>query len=148
MPLNVQPIASAEEIAEKQLRNSANAGQDWLKGVLNPSKDFREAGVKAKEKHKAETIKALNEDRYAKGLQAVNVEDVITTINKVGPQAYVAGIQARESQIRAGIAKRVPLMVEAKRVLDAMPNATDQDRLQKMIKNVELQKGLGAKLRG
>jgi hypothetical protein len=148
MPLNIKSVADASDITTKMLKNSGNAGQDWLQGVLNPSASFVAAGIKAKEKHKTETQKALNEDRYAKGLAKVNIEDVIATINKVGVSAYTNGISAREPQIRAAFEKLVPLLREAKAKLDAMPVATDADREKKMLENLRLMREIGARMRG
>ena len=131
-PISVTVVPSGDVMAEKLIRRAGQAGDDWVKGVQNPSRDFKEAGVRAAGKHKNNTMIALNENRYAKGMAKVDVNEAIATAVAVGASGYTAGIAARSAKIVRVFNDLSPRLAAVKRTIDAMPDETDAQREQRL----------------
>lgn len=132
-PISVTVVPTGDQMAEKLIRRATQAGDDWVKGVQNPSADFKEAGIRAAGKHKTRTMEALNEDRYRKGLAKVDVNEAIDTAVRVGASGYSAGVQAREAKIKRVMSDLSPRIAAVKRAIDAMPQDTDAQREQRLL---------------
>lgn len=131
-PITVELVPTAERWAEKQIRKSQEAGNDWVEGVQRPSRSFKEAGIAAAGKHKNNTQLALNEDRYRKGMAKTNEDEAIATAVKVGASGYTAGIAARTDKIRRVVTELQPKVAALKRTIDAMPQDTDAQREERL----------------
>ncbi len=147
-PITIQRVLTGAEAADKLIKNAGNAGADWEKGVQRPAANFQEAAIKAKEKHKNNTQKALAEDRFAKGMAKVNVDEAIATALAVGASGYTAGINARKSKITRVFGELMPLIATNAEVVDRLPDATDADREKRMVENLRGMREIGKKRRG
>ncbi len=141
-------IPTAEEQAERLIRNATNNAQDWLKNTLDPSKDPIDEAKKAEAKYATNTQKAIQEKRFSKGLDRVDRDAMRETIEKVGASGFAAGIANRASKILESRRVLVPLQEAAVAELDKMPNASDADAKSKMLRNFDLQKVIGDRYRG
>ncbi len=135
------PRLSADQWAAKLATRAGNAGQDWLTGVQNPSRDPVKAAIAAEAKWKAKTQEAINKGTWAKKMAKVTAADIIATATKVGTQAYTNGIAARTDKIAAAGARILPQIYKVADTVAAMPDVTDADRDARMLANV---KGLRA----
>jgi hypothetical protein len=136
MALTVKPMATAQEMADKMIRNSANAGTDWLNGTLNPSRSPKAAAAAASGKWKTGVQKAITTDAYSKGVANINEDQMAATIQAVGAAGYTAGIQARQAKIQAAYTRLQPKLLAIKQAISAMPNTTDQDNENRMLTNL------------
>lgn len=133
-PITLAPrIPEAAEMADKMVANASNAGQRWLDNTLRPRKDPIAGMKKAGGKYKKRVEEALADDRWMKGVNQIDENEMYETIRQVGAGAFTNGINARKGKITRKLEKMRPLMVALTATLDAMPTDTDQQREQKMI---------------
>lgn len=147
-PITIETVPNADRWARKQIANAEAAGDSWLQGIKTPSADPKQAALAAKEKHKQKTQEALNEDRYAKGIAKYDLDDALRTAEAVGASGYANGIRARESKIMKTVADLQPRIAAVKKVIDAMPQATDGDREKRLLAARKLMIEVGKARRG
>jgi hypothetical protein len=141
-------VLTADKWKDKMIKRATAAGEDWLNGVLNPSRNPREAAIKANAKRKDKLAKAEADEKWLKAMNAVDEEATIDTIKKVGSSGFVAGIQAREAKITKKIEKLQPLIASVAATIDAMPDATEANREARMLTNLKLMREVGKKMAG
>ena len=147
-PITIETVPNADRWAKKQIANAEAAGDAWLQGMRTPSADPKAAALAAKEKHKQKTMEALNEDRYAKGIAKYDLDDALKVAEAVGPSGFANGIRAREAKIMRTVADLQPRIAQVKKVIDAMPQATDADREKRMLAARKLMIEVGKARRG
>lgn len=126
-------VKSAADWADKMVTNASAAGPAWLKGVLSPKKHPIEAAIAADGKRKARLAEAERDGSWLAAMKRVDVDEMYRTIEEIGESAYVAGIQARKGKIVNKIGKLQPLVEGLAKVIDAMPQDTDQQREARML---------------
>lgn len=133
-PHGIAPaVPEAEDWAEKAVRKAAASGEDWKKGVLMPRRDPIEAAKASNERYKLKMREALDQDSYAKGLDAVDKNLMYAVIEATDPSAFTGGIRRREAKIKAAVEKLRPKVLALKQTIAAMPNTTDDEREQRML---------------
>jgi len=142
------PVIEADAWASKQLRRAAAAGADWKEGVLHPRRNPVDAAIKAAGKWADRLQSAIRDKKFEAGLKQVDVDAMYATIEKLGEAVFVQGIEAREAKVRAKIAKLRPLVLALKQTIDAMPDATDADRVKRLLAAREGMLLIGKKMRG
>ncbi len=147
-PISVETVKSVDQWVTDQLQGAANAGDKWLRGIKAPSRDPKAAAKAAETKWAARTTQAIQEKRFGKGIDGYNLDDAIATAEKVGGAGYAAGVANREAKIRAKVSKLQPLVVAAKRTLDAMPSDTDAQAEAKAVAAIKLMREIGKTMRG
>jgi len=108
----------------------------WVEGIQNPRADFKAAALANNEGWKAGVTAAVQGDRFAKGVQTVNVDEAIATAVAIGGGGYAAGAAARQAKFQRkvdAIAPRMASVVEATR---RMPARTDAEREARMLNQV------------
>jgi predicted peroxiredoxin len=141
-------VLSAAERTAKQLRRSQEAAPDWLKGALNPSKNPVEEMRKAGGRYAAGVQKAVQDKSYDSGVAAIDESEMVERIQAAGSQAFAQGVARAEKAIARTNEQMQPILERNLATLDAMPTDTPQQRIAKMVKNVELQTAMGQQLRG
>lgn len=136
-------VTPPDKWAKKMLDRSANAGQDWLDGVKNPSRDPAQAAVKAKEKWKNKMQEAIASDKWAKKMAKVNGAEIAAAAERAGPSAYTQGIANRSEKIMRVIQDLQPRVSAVQAKIAAMPDATDADREKRMLENMRAMKQIG-----
>jgi len=130
-------------MAEKMLRRLSGAGADWKAGVQNPRRDPIAAGIAAAPKWKDGVTRAANEDRFAKGLSKVDKGAMQATIAATPDSAVFDGVKRRESKLKTKFVRLAGLISTAQGQVQGMSQATEADRVQRMLKNLDLMKGVG-----
>lgn len=142
------PGPDAGRMVEKYLRNTANATQDYVDGVRNPRRDPKAAAVAAAGKWKDRVQQAIQRDAFAKGVANYDVAAAVEAATSDGGSAYASGIAKRRTKISNAFARLAPALGSVSQSIQAMPQNTDADRTQRMIKNLELMRAVGVRLRG
>jgi len=137
-------IPDGATMAADMVRGAQNNADKWLRNTLAPRKDPIAEAKKANGAYKTGVQKAVQEDRFLKGLEAVDEAEMIATIERVGAAGYSAGIAAREGKIAKAFDTLAPLYGAAVRQLDAMPRDTKEQRRAKVLKNLDLMEALGS----
>lgn len=147
-PISVETVKSVDQWVNDQIQGAQNAGDKWVRGIQSPSRDPKAAALAAANKYATRTTQAIAEKRYDKGVAGYNLDDAINTAVKVGGAGYAAGVANREAKIRAKVSKLQPLVVAAKKTLDAMPSDTDSQAEQKAVAAIKLMRDIGKQMRG
>jgi len=140
-------ILPPDEWVAKQLERTAAAGETWKERTLHPRKDPIAEAKKAAPKWKAKMQEAIQKDSFAKGLDAVDEDAMIETIEQTPPSVFTDGVRRRERKIKGKIEKLAPLLAANVESLDAMPDTTDAEREAKMLANLRNMKTIGDKMK-
>lgn len=136
-------VTPPDKWAKKMLERSANAGQDWLDGVKNPSRDPAQAAVKAAPKWKQKMQDAIASGKWEKKMAKVNGAEIAAAAERAGPSAYTQGIANRSEKITRVIADLQPRVSALQNKINSLPDVTDADREKKMIENMRGMKQIG-----
>lgn len=124
------------------------AGEKWVEGVQNPRADFKTEAVKANATYKAAVTKAVAEDKWVKGINAIDPNEAIATAVAVGASGYTAGALARGAKHERIMGKVAPLMATAVQTVRNMPAVTDADRENRAVAMIRAGRDVGRKLKG
>jgi hypothetical protein len=131
-------VKSAERWSSQQINNAVSSASDWLDGVNNPSRDPIATAIEKDHKWKANTQKAIQEDRHKKALEGMTLADITGPANKLGASVYSAGISAREGKIKEAVRVRQAAAQEISDKVQALPDATEADRDRRVLENLKL----------
>lgn len=85
-------MKTAQQVAEKYASRASAASTDYVLGVETTTKDQAARAIASAEIHKQATIAALNEGRYAKGLQRAGNQAWKDGVRKKGGNRYSEGV--------------------------------------------------------
>jgi len=148
-PISIRPaVQDPTAQAEKTIQRATNAAGDWLAGIKSPRRDPKAQAIKGNATYKNAMQVALAADAYLHGVQNMDVDAMLATLDLLGTGVYTAGLAARKSKLVAKLTKMAPLLTAHKAKMDSMPTATDSDRQAKMIANLQGMKEIGKQLAG
>lgn len=148
-PVTLGPrIPEAADMAKDMVQKAAAAGEKWLEKVMHPKKDPITAAKAAKGKYKNAVETALREDRYGKGLDNINEDEMYETIQAGGSAPFTSGVQRRQKKVERVMGELRPLQVALCAELDKMPIDTPEQREAKMIAAKRGMEKIGQKRRG
>lgn len=107
---------------------TGNGASRWEKGIQNPRADFKAAALANNDGWKAGVQKAVTEDRFAKGMADVSVDEAIATAVAIGGSGYAAGATARKAKFQRKVDAIAPRMAAVVEQTRRMPAKTDADR--------------------
>ncbi len=125
-----------KKIADKQIRRAQEASQDYVDGVQSVTEAPGARAVRKKEKLRAAFNAAIDSGKWAENTAAVSKDEWIETTVKKGGARYAAGVEEARGRIEAFQQEFQAFVSKAKAELDAMPDATPEQREQKMLANV------------
>lgn len=143
----IRKLISADEATARMISGAQNAASRWEDGIANPRRSFKQAAIASAEKHKARTMEALNDNRFAKGMAQVNEEAAIQTALAVGGASIAQGMQAREGKIRQRMGKYFSLLGPHMDKVNALPTTTTADADKKVLENLKGMREIGKKMR-
>lgn len=146
-PITIKTVPDVADWVHDQIQGVQNSAAKWVKGVQSPSADFKAAAIAAAGKHKQRTMEALNEDRFAKGMAKVDVDQAIKTAVSDGGSGFVNGVVKRQAKIEARVAQLQPLVGALKKTIQNMKQDTDADREARMIAAKRGMQEIGKRLR-
>lgn len=129
------PGYDAAKATEKQIRRAQNASTDYKDGVLSVTESPMAKAKKKKEKFKTNLNAAIDNGKWEAGLDSVSVEEWRELTAGKGAERYGSGVAAAEPKTRAFHEELAAFMVGHKAKIDAMPDATAEQRLAKMTEN-------------
>ena len=140
-------IAEVDDWAEKQEANAEAAGERWRTNMLRPKKDPIAEAKKASTKWANKLKEAIADNRFEKGLDAVDEAAMMETLEATPASVFVDGIKRRKRKIRGKIEKLRPLLVASAETLDKLPIDTEAQREAKMIANLRAMKEIGKRMK-
>jgi len=142
------PVISAEEWADKQVKNASAASAEWLKNVKRPRRDPIKAALAAAPKRAEKVRQSLDEHKYEKAMERVNEDVMFQVIDAVGAEGYRKGVEARKVKVVARAKELQPLVTALKTEIQAMPDVTDSDREARLLAGRRGMILIGKKRRG
>lgn len=141
-------VKSADRWAAQQIKNAQDAADDWLDGVLNPSRNPIEAAIAAKDKWEDRLKQAIADKKFEKGLAKSSLSEIQEIAKKVGSGTYSTGVGARESKIKRVVGELQPLVQSVSDTIQAMGDKTDAEREKRLLSARKLMIEVGKKRRG
>lgn len=148
-PVTLGPrIPEAADMAKDMVSKAAAAGDKWLQKVTHPKKDPITAAKAAKGKWKNKMEEAIREDKFGKGLDMIDEDEMYETIREGGSAPFSSGVQRRAKKVERVMGELRPLQVALAEELDKMPIDTPEQREAKMIAAKRGMEAIGKKRRG
>lgn len=141
-------VKSADRWVKQQIENAEGAGDDWLDGVENPSRDPIAAALDAEEKMYDRYEEAKKAGKWRKNLAKSSHAEIVEVAKAVGTGAYTKGVRAREKKIKRVVAELHPLVQSASDTIQGMPQKTDDQREKRLIAARKLMIEVGKKRAG
>lgn len=129
-------VADASRMLAKYTARTQASAPDYVYGVQNPRRSFKAAALAANGKWKNRTQEAIQQDRFAQGMQSVNEQEAIATATADGGSAYTSGIQKRLAKVGRAFAIIAPQIARVSAQVQAMPQDTPAAREARMLANL------------
>ncbi len=127
----------AARMLDKYTRRTQAAGADYTHGVQNAKRSFKQAALAANGKWKNRVQEAIQQDRFAAGMNSVNEQEAIATATADGGSAYTAGIQKRLPKVARAFSIIAPQISAVSQRVQQMPQDTAEQRAQRMLANLQ-----------
>jgi len=142
----VTRILSPTDWAKRQIDTLKSVGEaNYAIGIAHPHKDPIAAGIAAEGKYANAMKKVVDEKRRAEGLSDVSMAEWYGYANAIGKGRLVEGVDKRSAKVSKFVTAYQPLLVDHVSKLDAMAEATDKEREDKMLANLRGLKALKGK---
>ena len=141
-------VKSAERWAKQQVSNAEAAGDDWLDGVLNPSRDPIEAALAAEDKWEDRLKKAMADKKWSKNLAKSSHSEIVEIVKDLGTGVYTGAFGARAKKIKRVVDELQPLVQAASNTIQGMPDKTDAQREKRLLTARKLMIQVGRKRAG
>jgi hypothetical protein len=143
---NVARVLSPEEWKKRQLDTLRAVGRsNYLAGIKSPKADPIDRGIKTEDKYAAETRKAIEKGSRKAALAKVTMADWYKYASELGADKLVDGVMKREAKVSGFITAYQPMLTAHLAKIDAMPEATDSDRENRVLENLRGLKALKGK---
>lgn len=130
-------IKTPEQITEKYQRGVAGASPDYAAGVAAPSRNWAQATAQGASRYNAGVQKAIAEGRFAKGVAAAGDAKWQQRAATVGAQRYAASANDAAQEFARIAGKVVAAGQAAARAAQAMPDTTQEQRIQRAVKAMQ-----------
>jgi len=142
----VTRILSPEDWKKRQLDTLKSVGEaNYAVGIAKPAKDPIAAGIAAEAKYAAEVKKAVDAGSRKAALEKTTMAEWFKYSSELGKGRLVEGVTKREAKVSSFITAFQPMLTSHVAKIDAMAQATDGEREQKMLENLRGLKALKGK---
>ncbi len=128
----------AQTVLTKWKARTTQASQDYVDGVQNTDKDIVGLAIAAIPRMRQNVIAAIDSGKVANGLRSVGTAGVKAAVAAKGGAAFSNGVAAADEKFLAKFTPLLAYIDGVKRTIGSMPNVTDADRDQRMLRNVQL----------
>jgi len=136
-------IKSADKWATEQIDGAKNNAEKWKTNIATPSRDPIKSAIDAEDKWKNNLTKAMNSGKWERNLGKKTLADITATVNALGSTVFSQGVAARETKIRSKVGELQPKIQAVSNAIQALPNATEGDRDNRVLQNVKLMRKIG-----
>ena len=141
-------VKSADRWAKQQIENAEAAGDDWLDGVVNPSRDPIASAIAAKDKWQDRLEKAIKDGKWEKNLAKSSHAEIVEIAKELGTGVYTNAFGARKKKIRRVVGELQPLVQSVSDTIQGMSDKTDADREKRLLTARKLMIAVGEKRAG
>ncbi len=121
--------------AAKQVRRAQEASGDYVDGVRGVKVSPMQKAKAKKDKLKANFNASVDSGKWEAGLDGWSLEAWADVTAKKGGERYSSGVEAAREDIAAFHAEFAQHVERVKAIIDAMPDTTPEQRIQKMVAN-------------
>ena len=133
----VKRLLDPADWIERQIHNLESVGEtNYRVGIASPKKDPIKAGIAAEDRYANEMRKVIAEKRRQKALGFVTVDEWFNYASIIGAPRLVPGVTQRRKEVEKFVNGWHPILLAHVKELDALPTATLEQRIDKMVKNV------------
>lgn len=122
-----------QEIADKQIKRSTAATQDYKDGVMAVTKSPTQAAAERIDAWFQGIQDAYNDGRFKEGLLSVSLEDWKTRTASKGAASYASGVAASKDKIVEFQTQRQQAQASIDSTLASMPRGDLAQNLQRMV---------------
>jgi len=141
-------VKSADRWAGQQVENAKAAGDDWLDGVKNPSRDPIAAALDSEDKWEDRLKEAIKDKKWSKNLKKSSHAEIVKIASALGTGVYTGAFDARKDKIERVVKEIQPLSQAVSDTIQGMPNKTDADREKRLLMARKLMIKVGKKRAG
>ena len=141
-------VKSPDRWAAQQIANAEGAGDDWLDGVKNPSRDPIESALAANEKRIDRLKQSITDKKWEKNLAKSSHSEIVEVCEELGTGVYTSGVKARTKKINRVVRELHPLVQAASDTIQGMSDKTDADREKRLTAARKLMIEVGKKRAG
>jgi hypothetical protein len=134
--VNLEMPLTPAQIAEKQVRRTVEAVEDYRTGVANPRRNPIDAALAAEAKYKAKMAESLSKGLWAAALRGTPKDSASSKAASVGAERLAQGVQASADKISRFQNNFAPLRENVRRSVEGLPENTDAEREARMLANV------------
>ena len=124
---------NATEFQEKWSKNLKASTQEIIKGVDRVTEAPSQLAIAQQEKMLAKLVEAIQDGRWAAGLEKVSLQDWKDAMKNKGVQRVSAGVDGASQKMRDFGAWLIPRVEEGQAKLSNMPSITLEDNIQRMV---------------
>lgn len=148
-PITLGPsVIDPTELAEKQVANAEAAASRWLEHVKRPRRDPKAAALAASAKREQKVRESLEKKKWDKAMAKVDLDEMMAVIDAVGAEGYRRGVRSRKSKVLRVATELHPMVVALKKDIEAMPDATPEQREARLLAARRGMIAIGEKRRG
>jgi len=149
MAVEIKRLLPPDVWIKRQIGNLEAVGEaNFREGIKRPKKHTIEEGIKAEKKYAEQLKKAIAEERRAKALKVVTLDEWYGYTEEIGAPRLVEGVVKRKAEVDKFVTKWQPILLEHVKKIDAMPEVTDPERERRMLENLRGLKALKGTWRG
>jgi hypothetical protein len=141
-------VKSVDRWATQQIENAKAAGDDWLSGVQNPSRDPVSSAIAAKDKWQDRLTEAMKAGKWEKNLAKTSAAEIASIASSLGTRVYTDAFDARKGKITRVVGQIQPLIQDVSNVIQGMSDKTDSDREKRLLTARKLMIEVGKKRAG
>ena len=130
------PGYDPQAAAQKQIKRAQNSTQEYRDGVSRVTESPTAKAAQKLDKYQQGVLDALNSGKTRAALEAVSTEDWKRATLGKGASRYSSGVQDAADKIVNFHSQLSAFMAGHKAEMDRMPDATAEDRINKMVANV------------
>lgn len=127
------PKLTPQEVAAKWKQRTSAASPDYVKGVRAVTENPAAKAAAAKDKWLASIQEAAANDRFAKGLGRVTLQDWQKAAAEKGGQRITAGVAGAESRMNTFLSGFLPALENITQQTRSMSSLTLADRIARMV---------------
>ena len=128
-------ILTPQQGADKLRVRISQSGQAYEQGINAVTVNPAELAIANKQKWANSMMDAINNDRFAKGLQGVTLTKWKSAAITYGVPRYTQGATKAGENYLAFAQKFYPYLAQVQATVNAMPSLTFEERLERMIAN-------------
>lgn len=132
------PTLAPQDVLAKWKQRTSAAAQDYVTGAQNTDKDPTQLAINAIPRMRQNVLAAIDDGKVANGLRRAGKTGWLSGIASKGAQNFSSGVANADEKFLAAFTPLLSYIDNAKRQVAAMPNLTDADRDQRMLRMAQL----------